>query len=293
MEGFAKKADGSVRVVKKFRSRAHANPLSDDHIKNPSSPDDFDYAAFYPGFSPEKRIAYFDIGSGYGGLLSFMAPHLPDDLIIGMELRVQPVSYAQEQILRQRNPSRGSLLEGEKMDEESGKRRFLEKDTPAVDLSPIPVEKHHFNNVACVRCNVMKAFHRYSHKGQAKGLFILFPDPHWKKANIRRRIVSQTLLDVYAYSLKIGGHLFIATDVEDLFHWMCDHVDTHPLFERMSEADQEKELTSAEQFVFKNITEVTADATRAQRKKPTEKRHKIVYRRIIAKKETEFSRFFE
>ena len=74
-------------------------------------------------------------------------------------------------------------------------------------------------------------------KGQLEKMFFLFPDPHFKKAKHKWRIVNQTLLAEYAFVLKEGvGRIYIATDVQDLFDWMVTHLAGHPLFVRyMSE----------------------------------------------------------
>jgi tRNA (guanine-N7-)-methyltransferase len=64
-------------------------------------------------------------------------------------------------------------------------------------------------------------------------IFFLFPDPHFKKANFRRRIISPTLLAEYAYVLRVGGLVYTNTDVEDLHLWMVEHLSAHPLFERV------------------------------------------------------------
>ncbi len=68
---------------------------------------------------------------------------------------------------------------------------------------------------------------------QLDKIFFLFPDPHFKKANFRRRIISPTLLAEYAYVLRVGGLIYTNTDVEDLHLWMVEHLSAHPLFERV------------------------------------------------------------
>jgi tRNA (guanine-N7-)-methyltransferase len=43
----------------------------------------------------------------------------------------------------------------------------------------------------------------------------------------------------YAYVLKPGGIIYTITDVEDLHHWMVEHLTAHASFERVSEVEQE------------------------------------------------------
>ena len=50
-------------------------------------------------------------------------------------------------------------------------------------------------------------------------MFFLFPDPHFKKAKHKWRIINETLLAEYAYVLRVGGKIYTVTDVEDLFDW--------------------------------------------------------------------------
>jgi tRNA (guanine-N7-)-methyltransferase len=50
-------------------------------------------------------------------------------------------------------------------------------------------------------------------------------------------LFSNTLLAEYAYIMKVGGILYTITDVRDLHEWMVEHLDAHPLFERIPDAE--------------------------------------------------------
>lgn len=50
-------------------------------------------------------------------------------------------------------------------------------------------------------------------------------------------LFSNTLLAEYAYIMKVGGILYTITDVRDLHEWMVEHLDAHPLFQRMSDEE--------------------------------------------------------
>ena len=76
-----------------------------------------------------------------------------------------------------------------------------------------------FTNVACLRGNAMKYLPNFFRKGQLTKMFFLFPDPHFKKAKHKWRIINETLLAEYAYVLRVGGKIYTITDVEDLFDW--------------------------------------------------------------------------
>ena len=45
------------------------------------------------------------------------------------------------------------------------------------------------------------------------------------------------MLDEYAYVLAPRGMIYIITDVKDLFDWMEDALESHPLFQRIPEED--------------------------------------------------------
>ena len=53
-------------------------------------------------------------------------------------------------------------------------------------------------------------------------MFFLFPDPHFKKSNFRRRVINQNFLASYAYCLREGGLAYTITDVKDLHEWMVN-----------------------------------------------------------------------
>ena len=70
---------------------------------------------------------------------------------------------------------------------------------------------------------------------QVSKLFICFADPHFKRQNHRRRIITQSLLTDYCFVLKEGGMLYQVTDVKDLHDWNVKHLEEHPMFERVPE----------------------------------------------------------
>lgn len=92
-----------------------------------------------------------------------------------------------------------------------------------------------YQNVSVVRTNAMKYLPRFFAKGQLSKMFFCFPDPHFKRANHRRRIISPALLAEYAYALREGGKLYTISDVQDLHKWMVQHLQDHPLFEQIPE----------------------------------------------------------
>ena len=198
---------------KNFRQRAHCNPLADSQFDAPAHPGDVDWRAHFPEFFAKRadagdeearKVRFADIGCGFGGLLVRLSPLFPDKLALGMEIRDKVTEYVRERCvaLRAEHAATGG-----------------------------------YENISCVRANTMKNLPQYFEKGQLEKVFFLFPDPHFKVGNHRRRIIQTTLLAEYAYVMREGGILYTITDVEELGQWMAKHLDEHPMFERVCEGD--------------------------------------------------------
>lgn len=187
-----------------YRQRAHSNPFSDHKLDYPTSPADMDWSKLYPTNADETEIpiTIADIGCGYGGLLVSLAEKFPQKRILGMEIRVQVTEYVEERIR--------ALRESHKDDNEKK-----------------------FNNCAVIRANSMKFLPNFFRRGQLEKMFFCFPDPHFKQRKHKARIITNTLLSEYAYVLREGGILYTITDVLDLHEWMKQHLDQHPMFERL------------------------------------------------------------
>jgi tRNA (guanine-N7-)-methyltransferase len=177
----------------------------------PSTPDHMEWSEYYPN-KGDREVEFVDVGCGFGGFLIKLGELYPETLSLGFEIRDKVGEYVRERIKTLRSET------------EDG-----------------------FRNVACIRCNCQKDLPHYFKKHQLKKVFFLFPDPHFKAANHRRRIISTTLLDEYAYFMASGGTLYTITDVEELGQWMKDHLDRHPLFERIP--DEELESDPAAKFL--------------------------------------------
>mmetsp|Transcript_15560 Transcript_15560/g.39743 ORF Transcript_15560/g.39743 Transcript_15560/m.39743 type:complete len:250 (+) Transcript_15560:95-844(+) len=191
-----------------YRTRAHANPLSANRFGwCPTSPADFDWSKLYTHMKAadgtDKQVEFADIGCGFGGLTVALAEKFPETLVLGMEIREQVVKYVEERIELARETSNGTK----------------------------------FGNASVLRVNAMQDLPCYFRKGQLKKIFFLFPDPHFKKKNHKRRIISQTLLAEYAYVLAEGAIVYTITDVLDLHQWMVKHLDAHPLFVRIPDEE--------------------------------------------------------
>ncbi|QLG73982.1 hypothetical protein HG535_0F04940 [Zygotorulaspora mrakii] len=189
-----------------YRQRAHSNPFSDHQLEYPLSPEEMDWSKLYPEFKDPttgdmtKKVTVADIGCGFGGLMVDLSPEFPDDLILGMEIRVQVTNYVEDRIIALRNNN---------------------------------IESKRYQNINVLRANAMKFLPNFFTKGQLSKMFFCFPDPHFKQRKHKARIITNTLLSEYAYVLKEGGIVYTITDVEDLHNWMVKHLEEHPLFERL------------------------------------------------------------
>ena len=112
----------------------------------------------------------------YSTFIVTLAPMFPDNLIVGMEIRVKVSDYVIDRIAALRSQHPGQ-----------------------------------YGNIACVRTNAMKYLPNYFKKGQLKKMFFLYPDPHFKKAKHKWRIINKSLLAEYAYVLAENVKIFIQT----------------------------------------------------------------------------------
>ncbi|XP_016948439.1 tRNA (guanine-N(7)-)-methyltransferase [Drosophila biarmipes] len=189
-----------------YRQRAHSNPIADHSFDYPARPEDVDWRSLYPSIQPGQQVSFADIGCGYGGFLITLGEMFPEKLSIGMEIRVKVSDYVVDRITALRSKS---LAAGASA----------------------------YQNVACLRTNAMKYLPNYFAKGQLEKMFFLYPDPHFKRAKHKWRIINQALLSEYAYVLRKGGLVYTMTDVEDLHKWIVAHMEEHPLYERLSDEE--------------------------------------------------------
>jgi len=233
-EAILKEGREYVAMPKKglHRMHAHINPFNPLSIAHPSDPTYVDWSLHYPSFYGLKNPGdiyvntkkyevkgdykekakmdgptpqLLDIGCGYGGLIFQLTKGFPDKLILGLEIRDKVANYVGEKINAVRSNSDGKVCA----------------------------------NTAVIRSNAMKAMTNYFPKGSVEKMFFCFADPHFKKSNHRRRIVNTALLSEYAYVLKTGGKIYVVTDVKDLHDWQVAKLEDHPMFEMLSDAENE------------------------------------------------------
>jgi tRNA (guanine-N7-)-methyltransferase len=172
-----------------------------------------------------------DVGCGFGGLLIGLSPLLPHTLMVGMEIRPKVTEYVRLRIqsLRQR----GSYEDADAAAAAPSPAAAASPHAAPTSAGPGP-----YANISVLKTNAMKSIPNFFARGQLSKVFFCFPDPHFKAANHKRRIVTTALLAEYAHVLRPGvGTLYTITDVLDLHKWMALHAAAHPFFTRLTDAE--------------------------------------------------------
>lgn len=225
-----------------FRSRAHCNPLShNDAVLYPKAPGCMYWRDIFPDWvDKQKSVSIVDIGCGFGGLTLSLAREFPNERVVGLEIRPKVCEYVRRRIQASRNENK------------------------AIGL---------YKNAGVLLTNAMKYLPNYFHKAQLLKMFFCFADPHFKKKNHRRRIISDGLLHIYSYLLRPGGVLYTITDVEELHVWIKNHCGKHPCFKAIKvEKDTSKDICIR---LMRFETEESKKVDREGRKK-----YVAVYQRI-------------
>ena len=255
-DGTAITAEGSLPKKEFYRSRAHANPLSfNDSMTYPSSPSSFSWAPYFPNGGPNGGAAtVLDIGCGFGGMTVALSGLLPGENVLGYEIRAKVCEYVRLRLVALRQM--GEATKG-------------------------------YQNAAVMRANTMKNLLNYHSPKSLTKIFLLFPDPHFKAKNHRRRIVTYDLLCEYAYCMKEGATLYVATDVEELHNWHLSHCDAHPSFVRLAKGEYSG--SEGEDVPVPSDPCVLAMLTATEEGKKVERsgsrKHYAVYRRVRKEEE--------
>lgn len=103
-------------------------------------------------------------------------------------------------------------------------------------------------NAGVMRTNALIFLPNIFEKSQLSKIFVLFPDPHFKKRKRKGRVVCRQMMEIYEYLLMDGGRLYISTDVEELFEHMVatilEHGAFRPLLDDEAAEDEAFHMTS-------------------------------------------------
>jgi tRNA (guanine-N7-)-methyltransferase len=172
------KLDTSKRRNNKNRFRQHVNPLTSQHQLPAVLSDDWPSDVFHDTTLP----LHLDIGCGKGGFLLEIAEKQKGVNYLGIEIRSSVTEFAQRRV------DRHGL---------TGMLAFLACNAN-VDLHRI-LERY-----------------RMAGSGSLSRVSIQFPDPHFKKQHLKRRVVNSQLVHTIARHLQQGGTIFLQSDVQDV-----------------------------------------------------------------------------
>ena len=95
------------------------------------------------------------------------------------------------------------------------------------------LEKAGVSNAKVIAADAALALPIVMDDGQITDVFVLYPDPWWKKKHRKRRVIREDLLDLLARKMRTGAHLWIRTDVgplaDDMRETLLLHDDFEPL----------------------------------------------------------------
>ena len=263
--------DAEVKHPQKkfFRTRAHVNVLNANDFWWPTNPASTPFLESYPALAAARGgtpppVEFVDIGCGYGSLLIELAKIFPPEtLMLGIEIRPKVVEYVQHKVIAMRHDARRRANGAPGASESStggasaaaaaaaaAAADASTGDAPAAAAGASAamadtagyrlLELASANaapaceNVWAVHNNAQRFMPNFFGKGQLSKLFFCFADPHFKRKNHRKRIVTTALLPEYAYCLGKRGRCYVITDVADLMTWLVEHFLQSPLFERLT-----------------------------------------------------------
>jgi len=94
--------------------------------------------------------------------------------------------------------------------------------------------RHGLTNVKMLRCEAGAFVRNYAPDKIFRQVHIYFPDPWPKKRHHKRRLIQAPFLSELHCVLESGGMIRIATDHQEYFQWMVEHLQQVPqLFERL------------------------------------------------------------
>ncbi len=105
------------------------------------------------------------------------------------------------------------------------------------DTAQERLERAEVDNAVVLRADANHVLPVVIDDGQLDELFLLYPDPWWKKRHHKRRVIQPAFLDLLSAKMKPGGKLWIRTDVGTFADDMRETIDAHPDFRPMDVFD--------------------------------------------------------
>lgn len=91
-------------------------------------------------------------------------------------------------------------------------------------------------NCSVVKTNALLFLPNFFRPNSLEKIFILFPDPHFKKRKQKFRMVCKQTLAVFRYLLTDGGEIYVSTDVKELFDNMCQLLESTRSFREQKDS---------------------------------------------------------
>lgn len=107
------------------------------------------------------------------------------------------------------------------------------------------IDKRGIPNAGVMRTNALMFLPNIFRKGQLSKIFILFPDPHFKRRKHKGRVVSPQMMEMYEYLLHDKGRIYISTDVESLFEYMVETISSNRSFRALPQEEEERDALFA------------------------------------------------
>lgn len=97
-------------------------------------------------------------------------------------------------------------------------------------------------NCGIIKSNALLFLPNYFRPNSLKKIFVLFPDPHFKKRKQKGRIICKQMMQVLKYLLRDDGDLYVSTDVKELYQDMCKTITESKCFSEKKEIEQDELL---------------------------------------------------
>ncbi|KAF9762363.1 tRNA (guanine-N(7)-)-methyltransferase [Nosema granulosis] len=115
------------------------------------------------------------------------------------------------------------------------------------------IKQENLINVGVIKTNALLFLPNFFEEKSLKKVFVLFPDPHFKKRKQKGRVICCQMMNILEYILEDKGRLYISTDVKELFSDMVETVLKSGFFTRLSEEEAIKD--DLYEVTYKNTDE--------------------------------------
>lgn len=101
-------------------------------------------------------------------------------------------------------------------------------------VSANKLAREHLDNGFVIHADAKLAIPVLFEPGTVDAIYVLFPDPWWKRRHARRRLLDDGFFEMAHTFLKPGGYFVLKTDVLDYFDAVEAFLEANPRFERVA-----------------------------------------------------------